>query len=30
VELGKTYPHPIIDHKAGRQRALKAYAAIGR
>jgi deoxyribodipyrimidine photo-lyase len=26
VELGKTYPHPIIAHKAGRERALKAYA----
>src|SRR5215210_265010 len=26
LELGKTYPHPIIDHKAGRERALKAYA----
>ena len=30
VELGKTYPHPIIDHKAGRERALKAYATIRR
>ena len=28
VELGKTYPHPIVDHKAGRERALKAYATI--
>jgi deoxyribodipyrimidine photo-lyase len=28
VELGKSYPHPIIDHKAGRERALKAYASI--
>ena len=26
VELGKTYPQPIVDHKAGRERALKAYA----
>ena len=26
VELGKTYPEPIIDHRAGRERALKAYA----
>lgn len=26
VELGTTYPPPIIDHKAGRERALKAYA----
>jgi deoxyribodipyrimidine photo-lyase len=28
IELGQTYPHPIVDHKAGRERALKAYAAI--
>ena len=28
VELGKTYPQPIIDHKAGRERALNAYASI--
>jgi deoxyribodipyrimidine photo-lyase len=28
IELGKTYPHPIIDHKAARERALKAYASI--
>jgi deoxyribodipyrimidine photo-lyase len=28
IEIGKTYPPPIIDHKAGRERALKAYAAI--
>ena len=28
VELGKTYPHPVIDHKAGRERALAAYAEI--
>ena len=28
VALGKTYPHPIIDHKIGRERALKAYASI--
>ena len=25
VELGKHYPQPIIDHKAGRERALAAY-----
>jgi deoxyribodipyrimidine photo-lyase len=25
VELGTTYPGPIIDHKAGRERALLAY-----
>jgi deoxyribodipyrimidine photo-lyase len=28
IELGKTYPQPIIDHRAGRERALKAYASI--
>ena len=28
VELGKTYPEPIIDHKAGRERALAAYAKV--
>ncbi|MBA3069692.1 MAG: deoxyribodipyrimidine photo-lyase [Hyphomonas sp.] len=26
VELGKTYPKPIVDHPAARQRALDAYA----
>jgi deoxyribodipyrimidine photo-lyase len=26
VTLGKTYPHPIVDHKAARERALAAYA----
>ena len=28
VDLGKTYPEPIIDHRIGRERALKAYAKI--
>jgi deoxyribodipyrimidine photo-lyase len=28
VELGNTYPEPIIDHKKGRERALKAYAKV--
>jgi deoxyribodipyrimidine photo-lyase len=28
VALGKTYPAPIIDHRTGRERALKAYAVI--
>ena len=28
VILGKTYPQPIIDHKAGRARALTAYAKV--
>ena len=28
VELGKSYPLPIIDHKQGRERALQAYATL--
>jgi deoxyribodipyrimidine photo-lyase len=28
VDLGKTYPAPIIDHRIGRERALKAYAKV--
>jgi deoxyribodipyrimidine photo-lyase len=28
VELGKSYPEPIVDHKQGRERALQAYAAV--
>lgn len=28
VKLGETYPHPIIDHKTGRQRALDAYDTL--
>jgi deoxyribodipyrimidine photo-lyase len=28
VDLGKTYPEPIIDHRMGRERALKAYAKV--
>jgi deoxyribodipyrimidine photo-lyase len=28
VELGKTYPAPIIDHRAGHERALKADATL--
>jgi deoxyribodipyrimidine photo-lyase len=28
VELGATYPNPIVDHKAGRERALAAYARV--
>ncbi|MBR1246286.1 deoxyribodipyrimidine photo-lyase [Bradyrhizobium sp. AUGA SZCCT0169] len=28
IELGRTYPRPIIDHKARRERALAAYASI--
>jgi deoxyribodipyrimidine photo-lyase len=28
LELGKTYPAPIIEHKKARERALKAYATI--
>jgi deoxyribodipyrimidine photo-lyase len=28
VELGRTYPEPIIDHRIGRERALAAYARL--
>ncbi|MGB0715897.1 MAG: cryptochrome/photolyase family protein [Phycisphaerae bacterium] len=28
VNLGSNYPHPMIDHAKGRQRALEAYATI--
>jgi deoxyribodipyrimidine photo-lyase len=28
VELGSSYPEPIVDHKAGRERALQAYARV--
>ena len=28
VDLGKTYPEPIVDHSKGRERALKAYAKL--
>ena len=28
VELGNTYPAPIVDHKAARQRALEAFKSI--
>jgi deoxyribodipyrimidine photo-lyase len=28
VELGENYPAPIVDHKAGRERALAAYARV--
>ena len=28
VTLGETYPEPIIDHRAGRERALAAYARV--
>ena len=28
VELGKTYPHPIVDHKSARQRALDGYEKV--
>jgi deoxyribodipyrimidine photo-lyase len=28
VELGKSCPEPIVDHKMGRERALAAYAKI--
>lgn len=28
IELGKTYPQPIVDHTKARERALAAYAAV--
>lgn len=28
VELGRTYPNPIVDHKKARERALEAYEAV--
>lgn len=28
VELGKTYPKPIVDHMSARERALEAYESI--
>ncbi|MHA7900998.1 MAG: cryptochrome/photolyase family protein [Henriciella sp.] len=28
VTLGETYPHPIVEHKSGRQRALDAYETL--
>ena len=28
ITLGKTYPERVIDHKAGRERALAAYAKV--
>jgi deoxyribodipyrimidine photo-lyase len=28
IDLGNTYPEPIIDHSRGRERALRAYATV--
>jgi deoxyribodipyrimidine photo-lyase len=28
VRLGATYPEPIVEHRAGRERALVAYAKL--
>ena len=28
VTLGKTYPHPMVDHAAARERALKAWRSL--
>jgi deoxyribodipyrimidine photo-lyase len=30
VQLGRTYPHPIVEHAAARRRALEAFAAVRR
>jgi deoxyribodipyrimidine photo-lyase len=29
IELGRTYPHPIVDHAAARGRALAIYKTLG-
>jgi len=28
VQLGASYPEPLVDHKLGRERALAAYAKV--
>ncbi|MCY1561050.1 Deoxyribodipyrimidine photo-lyase [compost metagenome] len=28
VELGKTYPHPVVDHAEARDRTLLRYAVV--
>lgn len=28
VALGQTYPHPVVDHSAARERALAAYSSL--
>jgi deoxyribodipyrimidine photo-lyase len=28
MELGRSYPEPIVDHKPARERALAAYAKL--
>jgi len=28
VELGRTYPHPVVDFRASRQAALDGYARV--
>ncbi len=28
VDLGRTYPHPIVDHAAARERTLQRYAVV--
>jgi deoxyribodipyrimidine photo-lyase len=30
IVLGKTYPHPIIDHQHGRERALETFHKLGK
>jgi len=29
VRLGRDYPHPIVDHKAARERALALFRGLG-
>ena len=28
VDLGKTYPHPIVDHAQAREKTLQRYAVV--
>jgi deoxyribodipyrimidine photo-lyase len=28
IAPGKSYPHPIVDHRKGRERALEAYKKV--
>jgi deoxyribodipyrimidine photolyase len=30
VALGRDYPRPVVEHAAGRRRALEAFAAMRR
>jgi deoxyribodipyrimidine photolyase len=30
IELGATYPHPMVDHSEAREKALEGFQAIKR